>query len=324
MKNLNEIYKEGIRKLEEINLLNWCEAGAGTKATMVGNSKALQNIYVYMRTLHEKFEVDTSTSILRKNSAAPFCPAPLGGASKIHDDADEYIVKAASELGIPTFLSDGIKKDIGELVKTSDTPIFLVLSPRKDINEMESLIRKGEKAGIAGFGVNIDISFGAKFGDEIIELDGIGPTSEEYFERIRELTDSIMFLKGILHPEDAMLAKELGYDAIIISNHGGRVLDYACSPLFLISKIKELVGKKIEVFVDSGFRTAMDIYKGLALGADAVLLGRPILYGLAAGGKDGVKDVLSYLMRDLKRIMAMTGARDLRSITKDNIKAVES
>lgn len=323
VKPLNQIYEEGKRALQDKNILNWCEAGAGTKTTIFENERALKDILVTFRTLHEKFEADISTTILGKKSNAPFCPSSVAGASRIIETGEVLIVEASSEFGVPVFLYDGVSGNIDKYTQISDVPIFLVLKPLKDIKRMESLISKATESNVSAIGVNVDVLYGLKSGDKHIDLKNIGPTQSNYYEKIREMTDLPMFLKGILHHKDAKLAFNLKYDAIVISNHGGRVMDYCCSPIRVLPKIKEEIGDKIEIYIDSGFRTALDIYKGLALGANAVLLGRPILYGLAAGGEKAVNEIYKNLSIELKRIMGLTNCRTISEITDDNIFVVK-
>lgn len=320
MADLSEIYQNGIKLLKEKNLLALSEDGAGEKATIRGNELAFKNIYLKMKNLHEQLDVDISRTILGRKVNAPFFPAPLGGIGDVHPDADEYIVKGASEAGCAIFLSDYIQKGIDELAKCSATPIFWVL-PTLSLENIESFFKQGEQAGVAALGINIDIAYGIKSGYKHIsfESEGIIPPSKGYFEKIRDFTELPLFLKGVLHPDDAKKAVDLGYEAIIISNHGGKVLDYAAPTLYLLPEIKGVVGDDIDVLIDGGFRTATDIYKALALGADGVLLGRAILYAVAANGMDGVRDVLNYLSWDLKRIMAMNSAKNCQEIKKNGL-----
>ena len=319
MRTLNEIYDEGKKALEGKNLLNWCEAGAGTRATISENERSFKDLFIAFRTLHEKFEADISTTILGMKSSAPFFSASMGGFSKIINGGEDHVVKASSEFGVPVFLWDGIPDDIEKYVQKSSTPIFWVLKPLTDLNKMEVLISKAEEAGVLAIGIDIDVLYGGQSGDKHTELKTIGPARSDYYEKVRGMTSLPMFLKGILHPVDALSAVESGYDAIVVSNHGGRVLDYSCPPLYVLPKIREVIGDRAEIYIDSGFRTALDVYKGLAMGADAVLLGRPILYGLAAGGCEAVRDIFDNLAVELKRIMGLTNSRSVSEIVPDTI-----
>ena len=131
---------------------------------------------------------------------------------------------------------------------------------------------------------------------------------------LRERTSLPIVLKGILSEADARLAVEHGMDGIVVSNHGGRQVDGEQAALDALPSIAEAVGDRIAVLYDSGIRSGADVYKALALGARAVLLGRPFIYGLAVDGADGVAAVLRYVLAELDITMALTGARTLAEI----------
>jgi isopentenyl diphosphate isomerase/L-lactate dehydrogenase-like FMN-dependent dehydrogenase len=127
--------------------------------------------------------------------------------------------------------------------------------------------------------------------------------------RLREWTSLPILAKGILHPDDAREARDRGLDGIVVSNHGGRQVDGAVASLDALPPVVEAVGDDLAVLLDSGVRGGADAFKALALGADAVLLGRPYLWGLALGGADGVEAVLRMLLAELDLTMALSGCR---------------
>jgi lactate 2-monooxygenase len=136
--------------------------------------------------------------------------------------------------------------------------------------------------------------------------------------RIRELTSLPVLLKGILHPDDAHRAFEAGFDGIVVSNHGGRQLDGAVATMDALPPIIDAIGGRIPVLLDSGIRTGADVLKALALGATAVLLGRPYVYGLAIAGEAGVREVLLNLLADFDLALGLSGcttASDLAEAT---------
>ena len=139
---------------------------------------------------------------------------------------------------------------------------------------------------------------------------------------LRALTRLPILLKGILHPDDALKAIEAGMDGIIVSNHGGRQVDGAIASLSALPDIVQVVNGEIPVLLDSGIRTGADIFKALALGADAVCLGRPYVYGLAAGGYVGVKEVLRNYKADFELTMRLAGCRSVEEITADSLRQV--
>jgi lactate 2-monooxygenase len=136
-----------------------------------------------------------------------------------------------------------------------------------------------------------------------------------HLETLRDRTRLPVVLKGILHADDARRAFELGVDAIVVSNHGGRQVDNAIASLDALVDIRGIVGPDPTLLLDSGIRTGADVFTALALGANAVLLGRPHVYGLAIAGQRGVEDVITNVVAELDLTMALTGVRDIASIT---------
>jgi lactate 2-monooxygenase len=137
---------------------------------------------------------------------------------------------------------------------------------------------------------------------------------------LRGLTELPILLKGILHPDDAARALEAGVDGIVVSNHGGRQLDGSIATIDALPGVVEAVGGRIPVLLDSGIRGGADTFKALALGAAAVLLGRPYVYGLAIAGEDGVREVLQNFMADFDLTMGLAGCRSIAEIDRQAIR----
>jgi isopentenyl diphosphate isomerase/L-lactate dehydrogenase-like FMN-dependent dehydrogenase len=144
----------------------------------------------------------------------------------------------------------------------------------------------------------------------------------DHLATLRERTRLPIVLKGILHPDDARRAFDLGADAIVVSNHGGRQVDNAIASLDALVTIRDEVGPEPTVLLDSGIRTGADVFTALALGADSVLLGRPYMYGLAIAGQRGVEDVVRNVVAELDLTMALCGARDVASISRELLREV--
>jgi isopentenyl diphosphate isomerase/L-lactate dehydrogenase-like FMN-dependent dehydrogenase len=142
----------------------------------------------------------------------------------------------------------------------------------------------------------------------------MAPKSVRELKRLAAATKLPFILKGVLSAEDAEKALEIGAGGIVVSNHGGAIIDYAAHPLEVMPEIKEIIGKKIPIFVDSGFRKGSDVMKALALGADAVLVGWLLVMGLAANGSQGVTQMIDIVTAELRRIMSVTGCRSLSGI----------
>lgn len=134
---------------------------------------------------------------------------------------------------------------------------------------------------------------------------------------LRKMWPGKLIVKGILHPQDAVMAADCGADGVVVSNHGGRNLDTAISPMEVLPEVADAVGKRMTVLVDSGFRRGTDVVKALALGAHAVQIGRPTLYGVAAGGQPGANRALAIFREEIDRVMALLGCRSVAELDSE-------
>jgi isopentenyl diphosphate isomerase/L-lactate dehydrogenase-like FMN-dependent dehydrogenase len=134
---------------------------------------------------------------------------------------------------------------------------------------------------------------------------------------LRRIWPHTLMVKGIIHPRDALHAADCGADAVIVSNHGARNLDSAPAPIDVLPQVVDAVGKRLTVLVDSGFRRGSDVVKALALGAQAVLLGRATLYGVAAGGEAGAARAIGIFREEIDRVLALTGCRSIAELNRD-------
>jgi isopentenyl diphosphate isomerase/L-lactate dehydrogenase-like FMN-dependent dehydrogenase len=154
----------------------------------------------------------------------------------------------------------------------------------------------------------------------VLRWAGVFPHPEATWEKlafVREHTDLPLVLKGILHPDDARLAVDAGADGIVVSNHGGRQVDGAVATLDALPGVVEAAGDRVPILLDSGIRTGADALKAIALGARAVLLGRPYVWGLAVGGEEGVRQVLRSFLADLDLTLGLSGLTSLEQVTPD-------
>ena len=141
----------------------------------------------------------------------------------------------------------------------------------------------------------------------------------DFLRRIRDMWPRTLIVKGVLHPDDAVMAADCGADGVIVSNHGGIANDAAIAPIDALPAIVAAAGERMTIIVDSGFRRGSDVLKGLALGADAVIIGRATLYGLAAAGEAGATRALDILDAEIRRTMGVMGVTDIASLTRDHI-----
>ena len=143
------------------------------------------------------------------------------------------------------------------------------------------------------------------------------PLSLEELKEIRKRVSAVLIIKGVLSREDADKSIRAGADGIFISNHGAHTLDYLPHPFQVMDEILPVAKGKAAILVDGGFRRGSDVFKGLAFGANLVGLGRPVLYALAAGGAEGVKELMCQITEEMKRIMSMTGSSGTKNISRD-------
>jgi 4-hydroxymandelate oxidase len=175
-------------------------------------------------------------------------------------------------------------------------------------------LKEAEEGGAIAVGTDMDFFYGAKRGDRLFAPPGMAPKRVSDLQKLAKATKLPFILKGVLSAQDARKALEAGAGGIVVSNHAGAILDYAAHPLEVLPEIREVIGKRIPVLVDSGFRRGSDVMKALALGADAVLVGWILIMGLAADGSQGVKAMIEILTAELRRIMSVTGCADLSQI----------
>jgi 4-hydroxymandelate oxidase len=144
--------------------------------------------------------------------------------------------------------------------------------------------------------------------------------SWSHLEWLRKTTSLPIVLKGVLHPADALLALEHGVDGLIVSNHGGRQLDTVPATIDQLPEIAAVVSGRIPLLLDGGVRRGTDVVKALALGAEAVAIGRPVVWGLAFGGEDGVRQVLEILRGELAETLSLCGCRSIRDLGRDFVR----
>jgi (S)-mandelate dehydrogenase len=138
---------------------------------------------------------------------------------------------------------------------------------------------------------------------------------------LRKLWPHRLLVKGVLHPQDAAMAADCGADGVIVSNHGGRNLDTAISPIEALPEVVDAVGKRVTVMVDSGFRRGTDVAKALAMGAQAVMIGRSTLYGIAAGGEEGARRAIALFRGEIDRVIALLGCNSVADLSTEHLHA---
>ena len=227
------------------------------------------------------------------------------------------IASGVKESGSMMWVGIASSEQVKEVFETG-CPTVRIVKPFKELEAMVKELKEAEEGGAIAVGTDIDFFYGAKRGEKIFAPKAMAPKSVADLKRLAAATKLPFILKGVLSAEDAEKALEIGAGGIVVSNHGGAIIDYSAHPLEVLSEIKKVIGSKIPIFVDSGFRRGSDVMKALALGADAVLVGWLLTMGLAANGSQGVTEMIDTVTSELRRIMSVTGCRNLSGID-DNV-----
>jgi 4-hydroxymandelate oxidase len=327
-------------------------SGAADELTLRRNRAAFEELSIAYRVLVDVSQRDPSTTVLGRPVAMPVLIAPTAFHRLAHPDGELATARAARAAGTTMILSTLSNTRLEEVAPLAD--VWFQLYVYKDRQATEALIARAEAAGCAALVLTVDAPLiGSREADrrnqfqlrpglavENLVPEGYGaiappPPSDSglaaYFaglidaslswrdlEWLRKTTRLPLLVKGIVRPDDARRARDAGAQGIVVSNHGGRQLDTAPATIRVLPEIAEaLAGSGVEILLDGGVRRGTDVLKALALGARAVLVGRPILWGLAAAGEAGVTKALAILRQELDLGMALAGAPNLAAISRD-------
>ena len=302
--------------------------GPGSKGvgdTAIRNYKKWQDIRVNMDTLCENVPVDTSLEIFGKTFKYPFFAGPVGAVAMHYSDKyddltyNNVLVDACAKAGIAAFTGDGVNPKVMEGATSAIKASEGVGVPTVKPWNMDTIYEKMELVKESGaFAVAMDIdAAGLTFLKNMIPPAGSKSVSE--LKEIAGMIDVPFIVKGIMTPGAALKAVEAGAAGIVVSNHGGRVLDQCPATAEVLEDIVKAVDGKIKVFVDGGIRSGVDVFKALAMGADGVIIARPFVSAVYGGGAEGVQCYVDKIGAELEDTMAMCGVKSLKEITKDNI-----
>lgn len=294
--------------------------GKGSGSSFIENSKSLEKVKLNMRVIHNVQNPDMSIELFGKRMSAPIFAAPITGTTlnmggQISErDYIEPVVKGCINEGIYAMVGDtAVDAFLIEnlsVLKENNGDGIVFIKPWENENIIQK-IRLAEEAGAFAVGVDIDAC-----GLVTLSLHGkpVVPKNLESIKELKQSTKLPFILKGIMTVEDAMLAVEAGVDAIVISNHGGRVLDCTPGAAEVLPKIAEAVKGKVTILVDGGIRTGVDVLKMIGLGADAVLIGRPFVTASFGGETEGVENYVKKLKDELSATMILTGCQSIKDI----------
>lgn len=255
----------------------------------------------------------TEITLFNRTFKTPILSGALSGLGDITDRPLAKVATGVKESGSMMWLGIASPEHVKEVLETG-APTVRIVKPFNDTDTTVKELRDAEAGGAIAVGMDIDFFYGGKRGDRVFAPKAMAPKSVEELKMLAATTRLPFILKGVLSVEDARKALEIGAGGIVVSNHGGAVIDCAAHPLEVLPEIKQVIGDQMPIFVDSGFRRGSDVMKALALGADAVLVGWLLTMGLAADGSQGVTQMINTVTAELQRIMSVTGCRDLAAI----------
>ena len=300
--------------------------GAGNGNAFINAVRNIRKIEIIPSYINDSKIIDTGIDFFGLPLAFPVIPAPITGAiTNLGGAIGELelaraVVKGASQAGVIGFLGDGatpVKYKLGIRVILENFGMAVpVFKPRFDNRLIMERIEAALKAGAIAVGMDIDA---ASF---MTMEQKSQSTSTKTFEELRELVEftTVPFiLKGVLSPSDAESALKAGVKAIIVSNHGGRVNDNLITPIEALPGIKKAVGKDAFIILDGGVRNGSDVLKALALGANCVMIGRPVMIAAVGGGIQGVRQYLNKIANDLRKNMTFTGVKTIKELIDNRV-----
>jgi len=295
--------------------------GVGSGQAFKVNLAVLRRYRLRMRTLHEVKNPVTSFKLWGKTLKMPIMAAPMTGTTYnmggqlTEQEFIDCIITGSIEAGTIGFSGDGADPamfDSGVSAILNNRGQGIPIIKPRDQEEIIKRMKSAEEAGAMAVGVDVD---GAGLVTMALKGQAVSPKDKQEIKELVRSTKLPLVLKGIMTVEDALDSLEAGVSAIVVSNHGGRVLDYAQGAAEVLPEISELVRGRMTVFADGGVRSGADVLKLLALGADAVLVGRPLITGAFGAGREGVSFVLEKYRQELVQAMLLTGVPDVKRVS---------
>ncbi|XP_046818746.1 peroxisomal (S)-2-hydroxy-acid oxidase GLO1 [Vespa crabro] len=351
---LEDYEKYAINNLTPI-VRDYYKSGAGEESSLRWNREAFKRYRIKPRFLRDVSKRDISTTILGEKISMPLGVAPSAMQRMAHPDGECANVKAVEAAGTIFILSTISTSSIEEVAKVAPKCIkWFQLYVYIDRNITLNLIRRAEKAGFKALVLTIDAPI---FGDRRADLrnkfalpkhlrlanfeeallnkmttsktgSGLNEYVNKMFDQslswkditwLKSITKLPIILKGILTAEDAILSVKYGAAAIIVSNHGARQVDGVPATIEVLPEIVNAVKDKIEIYMDGGIRQGIDVFKALALGANMVFIGRPMLWGLCYAGEKGALNILEMMKKEIDQVFTLTGCTTIKDVTSDMV-----
>jgi 4-hydroxymandelate oxidase len=328
---------------------DYVSGGASDEVTLKWNEEAFQKIRLRQKVLVDVSNIDTRQTLCGAEMPFPILLAPAAYHRLLHSEGECETARGANAVGATYVVSTMATICIEEIAAVSITPLWFQLYVQPDRGFTKSLIRRAEDAGCRALCVTIDtpvigtryremrLRFALPDGLDRPHLHGLTMNSESiHGPREGEIYSSTLdakltwkeidwllavarvpvILKGVMNPDDAEIAVKMGVSGIIVSNHGARNLDTSPATIDALPEVAERVAGRLPILMDGGIRRGTDVLKAIALGANAVLIGRPYLYGLAVAGAEGVARVVNILRAEFEMAMALTGKTSIASIDR--------
>ncbi|XP_050285214.1 peroxisomal (S)-2-hydroxyacid oxidase GLO4-like isoform X10 [Quercus robur] len=339
--NVNE-FQELARQALPKMYYDYYSGGAEDQYTLKENVEAFRRITFRPRILVDVSRINLSTTVLGYKISAPIMVAPSAMHKLAHPEGETATARAAAASNTIMVLSSMSSCTIEEVASSCNAIRFFQLYVYKNRDVATQLVQSAERNGYKAIVLTVDAPMlGRREADiknkmilpPLKNIEGL--VSTEVNNRVgaldaslcwrdigwlRSITNLPILIKGILTREDAIKATEVGVAGIVVSNHGARQLDYTPSTITVLEEVVHAVGGKVPVFLDGGVRRGTDVFKALALGAQAVLIGRPVVYGLAAKGEYGVRKVIHMLKDELELTMALSGCPSVKDITRSHVR----
>jgi len=341
--SVREFEAEARERLDS-TVYDFFAGGADDEVTTRANEAAYAGIGLLPRVLRGGGPPDRGVDLFGCRASMPVLVGPTAFHRLAHPDGERATARAAAKAGTVMVVSMASTVAVEEVAEAGGGDLWFQLYIQPDLAFTEAVVRRAEAAGCRALVLTVDSPvFGRRERDlrhgfddlpaglrcenmrEPLPGGGLGPPRSMMFWQelswahvgwLRGVTSLPIVLKGVTHPADARLAVEHGVDGLLVSNHGGRQLDTVPASIALLPAIADAVAGAVPLLLDGGVRRGTDVVKAVARGATAVALGRPVLWGLAVGGAQGVVDVLELLRDELDRAMALCGCRSLADVDR--------
>jgi len=309
--------------------------GAETETTVRRNRLALDSLAFRPRVLRDVSRIDSTADILGRRARLPLLLAPIGGLESIVEGGAAAAARAAAKFGVPQMLSSVCKPGLEETAAAADATRYFQLYVRGDDAWVDDFVRRARDHGYSAFCLTVDVAMYSRRERDLIGRfvkpwratagSGIAFQSGLSWNQVKRFKDQHpdvpLIIKGIATVEDALIAVEHGVEVVYVSNHGGRQLDHGLGSVSLLPEILQAVNGKAKVWVDGGVMRGTDVVKAIALGAEAVGIGRLCGLGLAAAGVPGLVRALELLEDEVRIALGLLGVTSCAELTPQHLAA---